>query len=170
MDDIIKVANLKILEALPNHADGEVAYCEEEQSYYVYQDGWRKVEATMDEEHGLQLNLYDLNKQVISQLKPFTDEQIDSLQTAISIWRSTNIGKYFLLYGKEISYFTLFERDDENTDEPFASVVIDCLKAFDCIKEYEVNENAVEIWVENKGEVTVLYLFNYDAGVVAYNG
>lgn len=170
MGDIVKVTNFNILTALPNHSDGEVAYCEEEQAYYIYQDGeWRHVEATVDEEHGLQLNLYALNKQVISQLKPMSDEDLENLSAVITSWRDTRTGRKFLMYGKEIGYFTLFE-PDKDSDETFGEVVIDCLKSFDSVKDYEVNGEAIELWVESEGDVTVLYLFNYDSGVVTYHG
>jgi hypothetical protein len=169
MDNVIKVQNFSILSALPNHTEGEVAYCEEEQAYYIYQDGWKRVEATMDEEHGLQLNLYDLNKQVISQLQDFTDEQLDELKTVITSWRATRGGQKYLMYGKEISYFTLFEPKDDST-ENFGEAVIACLKDFDSVKEYEIGQDAIEVWIKTNEDVTVLYLFNYDAGVVTYNG
>jgi hypothetical protein len=170
MGDIIKVANLNILKALPNHVDGEVAFCEEEEAYYIYQEGeWRYVEATMDEEHGLQLNLYALNKQVVSQLPSLSDDDLNNLATVLTSWRDTRVGNKFLMYGKEIGYFTLFEQDGDS-DETFGEVVVDCLRSFDAVKDYEVSGEAIELWVETEGDVVVLYLFNYDAGVVTYHG
>ena len=42
--------------------------------------------------------------------------------------------------------------------------------SFEAIKEYDINEDAIEIWVKTEDDVTVLYLFGYDAGVVNYHG
>ena len=120
---------------------------------------------------GLKLNLYDLNKQIIGQLADFTEEQVNDLNAAINIWRGARDNKYYLLYGKEIGYFTLFQEDNnKKEDYGLGEGVIECLSSFEAIKEYDINEDAIEIWVKTEDDVTVLYLFGYDAGVVNYHG
>ena len=110
MDNLLTVQNYSVLSALQNHSDGEVAYCKDED-------------------------------------------------------------KYYLLYGKEIGYFTLFqENNNEKEDYGLGEGVIECLSSFEAIKEYDINEDAIEIWVKTEDDVTVLYLFGYDAGVVNYHG
>ena len=70
-----------------------------------------------------------------------------------------------MLYGKEISYFTLFKIIDSND---FGYEVIECLKNIGIIKAIDFTEtkDAVEIWVENDDGPTCLYLFPYDNGIV----
>lgn len=74
-----------------------------------------------------------------------------------------------MLYGKEISYFTLFKLLDS---QYFANEVIACLKNIGAIKAIDLTEanDAVEIWVETENGPTVLYLFPYDNGVVCVTG
>ena len=84
------------------------------------------------------------------------------------------------MYGRELNYFTLFAKDTTAIGD-FTNEVIDCLKiGFDAIKEYitekldklnkyfDINDEAVEIWVRSGEDVSVLYLFCYDSGVVYY--
>lgn len=170
MDNLLTVQNYSVLSALQNHSDGEVAYCKDEDKYYVYHDGWIQVEASITND-GLKLNLYDLNKQIISQLADFTEERVNDLNAAINIWSGARDNKYYLLYGKEIGYFTLFQEDNnEKEDYGLGEGVIECLSSFEAIKEYDINEDAIEIWVKTEDNVTVLYLFGYDTGVVNYHG
>lgn len=170
MDNILQVQNFSILSALQNHQEGEVAYCQDEQQYYIFKDGqWIKVEANMTSD-GLQLNLYDLNKQIMEQLPDFDEEQIKDFKAALEIWKSPKADKYYMLYGKEISYFTLFAEDNDEDDNLLSDSVVECLESFEAIKEYDMSGEAVEIWVKTEDGVTVLYLFGYDAGVVGYHG
>lgn len=170
MDNLITVQNYSVLSALKNHEDGEIAYCTDEEKYYIYRDGWIQVEATMTND-GLKLNLYDLNKQIIGQLADFTEEQVNDLKAAINIWSGARDNKYYLLYGKEISYFTLFTEDNkEKEDYGLGEATIECLSSFEAIKEYDISEESIEIWIRNEDDITVLYLFGYDAGVVGYHG
>ena len=73
-----------------------------------------------------------------------------------------------MLYGKEISYFTLFQI--VNNEISFGKEVIDCLNNIGQIKAIDMteNEDAVEIWVylDEDENSTCLYLFPYDAGLV----
>lgn len=120
------------------------------------------------ENKGQKMTLFAFNKQIISQLPDYTDEQIDELAKAIMIWRKSKKDNYYLMYGRELNYFTLFAKDTTAIGD-FTNEVIDCLKiGFDAIKEYDVNDEAVEIWVRSGEDVSVLYLFCYDSGVVYY--
>jgi hypothetical protein len=76
-----------------------------------------------------------------------------------------------MLYGKEISYFTLFQKQMLAADN-FTSAVFKCLNNLgNDIRVFEViDENTLEIWIGYEDDVTCMYLFNYDEGVVIYNG
>lgn len=156
---------------MKNHEEGEIVYCESEQQYMVYQNNsWMPVKAEMTNE-GLQLNLYDLNKQIISQLPSLTNNQKEEYIKEINSFKN---GDYYMLYGKEISYFTLLKTGTkEEKLESFGKTIFSLLndlteKIYSCEKT-EDNE-AFEIWIEYNDEPTVLYLFNYDNGVVKYYG
>ena len=70
-----------------------------------------------------------------------------------------------MLYGKEISYFTLFKIVEP---QYFSYEVIECLKNVGDIKAIDLTEDkdAIEAWVIADNEVTCLYLFPYDLGIV----
>jgi hypothetical protein len=74
--------------------------------------------------------------------------------------------KYFMLYGKEISYFTVFKIIEP---QYLGDDVLDCCLNVGLIKAMDLTEtgDAVEIWVQpHDGEPTCLYLFPYDNGIV----
>lgn len=127
----------------------------------VYHDGhW----ATMKTDGtGLNLGLYDLNKQIIAQLPELVD--LDKAIKTIEALHEMYHNEYYMLYGKEISYFTLFKLIEP---QYFAQEVLDCLRNVGKIKAIDSDEpgTAVEIWVETDDGPTCLYLFPYDNGLV----
>lgn len=112
---------------------------------------------------GLSLGLYDINKQIIAQLPEFADlnKAIKTIEALHDIYHN----KYYMLYGKEISYFTLFKLIEP---QYFAQEVLECLRNVGTLKAIDPDEpgTAVEIWVENEDGPTCLYLFPYDNGLV----
>jgi hypothetical protein len=71
-----------------------------------------------------------------------------------------------MLYGKEISYFTVFKIIEP---QYFGEEVLACCLNVGPVKVMDLTEagDAVEIWVQsNDGEPTCLYLFPYDSGIV----
>ena len=163
---MITVRHYKDLKALKFHEEGEIAYVEKDKKGYIYHEGkWVPVST---DSSGLKMNLYEINKSIISQMDPLTQESLEYLKNDIN---KNLIQDYYLLYGKEISYFTLFERK-ENSNETLGDAVIECLKSFDKIYSYEIkdDEKIIEIWVHNSDNdlATILYLFDYTSGVVYY--
>lgn len=127
----------------------------------VFHDGeWVSMKT---EESGLSLGLYDINKQIIEQLPEFTD--LDKAAKTIEALHGTYQNEYYMLYGKEISYFTLFKLINP---QYFAQEVLECLRNVGTLKAIDPDEpgTAVEIWVENEDGPTCLYLFPYDNGLV----
>ena len=134
-----------------------------EGDYLVYQDGaWHTIKA---EGSNLNLGLYDLNKQIIAQLPPLENFE-RAMEGIITLYEKYK-NEFFMLYGKEISYFTLF-RIVNDDDYWFSADVIECCKNVGVIKAMDLTtlQDAVEIWVETSEGPTCLYLFPYDDGVV----
>ena len=129
--------------------------------YLIWKDdNWMKIE--MDSA-GINMGLYDLNKQIISQLPELTD--LSDKEIVIGNLHNKWNNNYYMLYGKEISYFTLFKIIEP---QYFGKEVIDCLNYVGAIKAIDATEalDAVEIWVETEDGPTCLYLFPYDSGIV----
>lgn len=147
--------------------EGYTIYVEDTKKYYSWNNGkWNELKATTVSSNGISMSAYELNQSIINQMDDMDATQLNDLKDTIN----TKCNKiYYLLYGKEISYFTLFERKEVIADEDLGTMVLKCLEAFDSVKTFEVQENgAIEIWVKYEDYVTVLYLFDYSDGVVYY--
>lgn len=131
--------------------------------YLIWKDGnWNKINM---EGSNLSMGLYDINKQIIAQLPDLTpDDLIEKLPLIKQLHEKYN-NEYYMLYGKEISYFTLFKLKQV---ESFPNEAIDCLQNIGSIKAIDLTEDkdAIEAWVMADDEATCLYLFPYDNGLV----
>jgi hypothetical protein len=123
-------------------------------------DSWMTI--NMDSS-GINMGLYDINKQIISQLPVLTD--LENKKYIIHALHAKFNNEFYMLYGKEISYFTLFKIVDANY---FANEVIECLLNVGDIKaiDFTEAEDAIEIWIQNEENPTCMYLFPYDSGIV----
>lgn len=141
--------------------DGEIIQ-NLEGDYLIWKDGaWNKINY---EGSDINLSLYDMNKQIISQLPPLEDMDA-ACKAANNLYEKTK-NEFYMLYGKEISYFTLFRMDKP---EWFFEELILCLHSIGVIKAMDMteDESAIEIWVvDDDNEATCLYLFPYDNGLV----
>ena len=111
----------------------------------------------------LELNLYDLNKQIVAQLPEL--KNLEDYLCSIEALHKKHNNKYYMLYGKEMSYFTLFHIIDASK---FGKEVLDILKEIGPIKAIDLTSafDAVEIWLHYMDSPTCLYLFPYDTGLI----
>lgn len=125
-------------------------------------EGWNVVKS---ENSGINMGLYEMNKQLIAQLPELSDEDLKDTHYTIHSLHAKYNNNYYMLYGKEISYFTLFRINDATY---FGNEVIECLKNVGIIKAIDFTEaqDAIEIWIEDEDGPTCLYLFPYDTGLV----
>ena len=124
------------------------------------------------------VSLYELNRSIIKQQGPLEEKDIKSKMNILKEFSNT-FGKYYLLYGREINYFTLFVKDENWELESLDLGVIECLNNIGTIYsiEYTKEKDAIEIWIEVETEtstdtekseklITCMYLFPYDTGIV----
>ena len=160
-----------VLEKLPRVEEGEIAFCTDTHQIMIYKNNeWN--EFVDDSNDGLTLNLYDLNKSIISQMPDLTQEKIQESIELINNFKKSTDNMFYMLYGYEINYFTLF-RTNEYAPETIGEAIINCLESVGTIKAIDSNfeANAIEIWINYISEdsepiLTMLYLFPYDMGVV----
>ena len=164
MNSSIKTIDISQIKYTPK--EGEIVQNAIDKKYYIYRDNnWTLINLDgSGASLGASLDLYDMNKQIISQLpvlKNFTKAIENVRDLHDKYWN-----KYYMMYGKEISYFTLFKVCGNNE---FGQDVIDCclnvgdIKAMDMTKA----QDAIEIWIQPEDkEPTCLYLFPYDCGIV----
>jgi hypothetical protein len=141
--------------------EGEIVQSSVDKKFYIYQEGkWMQLNV---DSSGVTMGLYDMNKQIIAQLPTLTDleEKKELIHMLHNKWNNF----YYMLYGKEISYFTLFNIINS---QDFGNIVIECLNNIGDIKAIDLTEtqDAIEIWVESEDGPTCLYLFPYDSGIV----
>lgn len=116
-----------------------------------------------------QMNLYDINKQVISQLPALNTEDVDNSKKIIVEYFNNTLGEYYMLLCNDLKYYTIFSLKETLTEPIFEDEVIDCVLDFvDNIKSinYDENKTAIEIWFTKDEETYVMYLFDYSLGVI----
>ena len=118
------------------------------------------------------LNLYDLNKNLVNQLKPLTKEEIFNKEKDFINLHKRFSNKHYMLLCKEYSYYTIFEEERIIMNKPFSDTVIEIITTLGDIYSIEPTENndAIEIWIKPDEEEMpmVFYLFPYDTGVVKF--
>lgn len=138
-----------------------------ERIFTFLESGWQNSSDAFT--GNVNMSLYDMNKQIIAQL-PDLEVTTETVQQIDAFVKET-LNTHYMLYGKEISYFTIFQRCYDLT-ETVGEAVIDCLNNVGVIKSIDLTEakDAFEIWVIANDEATCLYLFPYDSGIVHVGG
>lgn len=164
-----KIANLE--EAIQKEPQvGDVFYnlCDE-QNYTWTGTEWSIITKDIN----LKMTNYELNQQVMTQMKPLTEEQIFDRLNIIEDFFKTTKNKYLMLYCKELGYITMFETSsiNETAYNLFSDAILDILhdlQEFGDIKDISNNNNgAIEIWITSSDKISnCYYLFGYDAGVI----
>lgn len=117
------------------------------------------------------IELYELNRSIIEQQGLIKEEDITRAMIDLKYLVNTTNNQCYMLYGKEIGYFTLFMRDSVNWElETIDIAVMECLINVGPIYSIELtpNKDAAEIWVKDTASdlLTCMYLFPYDNGIV----
>ena len=163
------------MKKLNNFSKGEIIYLTEEEKYVMY-DGEKfnyipdKVEMKGE---GLSMSLYDLNKNIISQLPVKTTyaEQHEDRAKINKFFGKTGRTSYMLLC-KDISYYTIFTYEGNKMAdfETLGHAVLDCLLNVGhlvCADEVE-DGSAMEIWVRTEDDNICMYLFKCTDLMVTY--
>ena len=164
------VQNKRELFAMQNHIPGEVAYCIETKEVFIWDEykGWILMDI---ENKGLELNLYDLNKNIVSQLDPLTIDEINLKTDLFESYSNKVENTYHMLLCRDFNYYTIFAFSAMPEFPSFAEAVITIITEIGEVYSIELNEdNAFEIWIKPNGEENpyAFYLFPYDAGVIYY--
>ena len=100
------------------------AFCEEDAKFYTFHENkWIVFEENLEELAPSPMQLYDLNKQFMSQIPPLSEEDLKDRKEMVDNWIKDDI-EFYLLYGREISYFTLFQRVESPTIEESMSDIL----------------------------------------------
>lgn len=171
--NIIKVKNIKFRDALMNRGEGETVYCEEENTCYTWSNNsWNEVSSTVDAAGEIKVNYRDLVVNAISNFEPFTIENTEKYQVLINNWDEIQNKEYYMLYARELDYFTLLHRVPEDGSKCLGKEIMDCLWNLGYIiyiEDFTEEDDRVIFWIKtDKGLVTEVYLFDYTEGVVPF--
>lgn len=163
---------------LPRPELGEMYFAEDTEHIMVY-DGsnWMYYENPVeevvnDEEKSaseISMDLYELNRSLISSLGHIDPDVIPEKMAMIREFREDTRNMYYMLYGKEIGYFTVFTMAEALYElETLDLGVMECLANVGPIYSIEKvpDGSAIEIWVQAEDILTCMYLFPYDNGIV----
>lgn len=167
---MVQIQNFTLLKEMPQNRfeKGEVAWLTDEEKL-VYYNGEKWVEMQGSAE-GLSLNLYELNKTIINQLEPLSEQELAEREQLINEFDATILSDYYMLLCKDISYYTIFDREKTIfLANPLGEEVIDCVKNVGEIMSIDKTEDGnIEIWVRNNEDVMCMYLFDCKSLVVKF--
>ena len=163
------VSSVAELNSLQNVSDGDLILVDNDKQVYCCKN--REL-TPISSDANLNLSLYDLNKNIISQLEPLDLNEISEKMSLFKDFYNKTDNKHYMLLCKEYNYYTIFELEDMLQSPDFAGAVSNIISELGDIYSIE-NDNtggAIEIWIKPEGEETplVFYLFPYDQGVVYY--
>lgn len=156
-----------------SHQEGEVVFCQDTNRCYIWQNGEYQV-LTIDcaSGEGLQMTLYDLNKNIIEQLPVMDESAREELNQAVNKFHEDKHAKYYMLLCHERHYYTVFVARTGLVsiyhNSSFGKDLLECVDCVGQIKTYEVNDNEIEIWFTDDQGTDCMHLFPYDAGVVEF--
>lgn len=173
--EVITKNNIRNLKEV---SKGEIFWVSSENKAYVVSDkDKKKIELkALDETATIStgLTIYDMNKSIISK-EPTLDltkgTVMNKLIDDVINWfnNTTAHGQYWLAYGRNIHYITLFHFDTHNykmTPEKAEKIVRILAETGDLIS-IDPQEDRLEIWVRTKDSLAeLIYLFRYDSGFV----
>ena len=149
-----------------NPVEGQKAFSPQTKKLYCFTNGeWKVLEGNVN----LGMTIYDLNKQVISQMGILEGAAREEAHLHITDMATRSNNTYFMLLCRDINYYTLFKLNKDNNDLcNIANEVFECAEDIGAIKSVEsVDGDAIEIWVHPvDSDPIVMYLFPYDAGVI----
>lgn len=167
MEAMKKVPSLKILEKLPRPQEGEIVFCEKENQSFIYRNGCWGENRPVEINSGL--SLYEVNRNLISQMPPVDmSQERENILNELAEWTDGYSDSYYMIYGKEISYFTVIHKSEFSSEETIPQVVLECLENLGELYSVSQEPGGYEFWVKTAadGLLTCLYLFPYDAGIV----
>lgn len=156
--------------------EGYPVYVEELKETVVYHDGeWTAAELgeTKTSANGeITMSLYDMNRQLINQLPDYNEEAWNGAKEILADYLTDHVNTYYMLYGRELNYFTVFKKNGDGEFDTLFDAVKTCLDSVGAVRSFDFDGvGACEIWVkpEVASTVTCMYLFPYDDGVVTFN-
>lgn len=172
---IFKVDTLNDMNCLQNHPEDEVVYVTNEQKYFIWNDN--KYEEYHFKTSGVDINLYELNQQIVSQLEPLNQEQLFSTENICTLdaFQIKTDNKYYMFLCNELKSYTIFTKSCKCKNQAvhsFSVEVLDLIAEYGSVYAIGLTDDkaAIEVWIKSEADDKphAYYLFPYDAGVIYY--
>ena len=116
------------------------------------------------------IELYELNRSIIEQQGVLGADTLAEKFELINTFAADTKNDFYMLYGREMNYFTVFAKYEKWEIETLDLAVMECLANVGPVYSIELTaeKDAVEIWVKDIHQdlLTCMYLFPYDSGIV----
>lgn len=155
------------------YVEGTTVYLEDIKEGVRYINGEWVADETMETKANgdITMSLYEMNRQLINQLPDYNEEAWGGAEEILKEYLEKHSNSYYMMYGRELNYFTVFHKEDGAEFANLFGAVKACLDSVGGVRSFDFDgEAAIEIWVkpEVASTVTCLYLFPYDDGVVTF--
>ena len=156
------------------YTEGYTVFLEDIKETIIYRNGeWvaQEIGETTSTSGEVSMSLYEMNRQLINQLPDYNEEAWDGAKEILKEYLEKHNHSYYMLYGRELSYFTVFHKEDSAEFVDLFSALKICLDSVGSVRSFDFDgETAIEIWVKPDvaSAVTCLYLFPYDDGVETF--
>lgn len=156
--------------------EGDIVYLTDKQQMVCYKDNnWVEItdEVQVKGTSNIEMNTYDMNKQIISQLPILSD--LTEAEKTISTFARNSFNNDFMLLCKELSYYTIFQKTEDAFTHfsTFGDAVLTCAQDIGNIisVDYMENTNTIEIWVRTKNneDNVCMVLFDCKDFIVTYS-
>lgn len=157
------------------YTEGYTVFLEDIKETITYQNGeWvaQEIGETTSASGEVSMSLYEMNRQLINQLPDYNEEAWNGAKEILKEYLEKHNHSYYMLYGRELSYFTVFHKEDSAEFANLFNALKTCLDSVGSVRSFDFDgETAIEIWIKPDvaSAVTCLYLFPYDDGVVTFS-
>ena len=140
-----------------------------------HQDDFSNIDPSQIKLEGLEgpkMSVYEMNQAEMKNAEPLTAEQLKTKYINIIynyVMEKRPVDKYFMLLCKELSYYTIFVRNDHSSANLY-NEFLECLDYYKILSiEYNETNGVPEIWVKTPdGDAHCMYFFGYDNGIVPF--
>ena len=164
---------------LPDVREGEIFWCEMDECGYIVSkvDNGRVEIKALDENASVStaITVYEFNRSLVERepLFHWDTGKVNELKENLKKWfeETTKSNEYFLMYGREIHYITLFHHNKNRSIDVDAvlSTIAEAGELISIDFDTEKDQKVIEIWMRTKEfKATMLYLFPYDTGLVHF--
>lgn len=120
---------------------------------------------------GINMSLYDINKNVYAQLPKRTEEELAQFSETLTKFYKNISNARTMLLCREMNYYTVFEFNDAAEEfETAADAIITCVSELGELLDVVENEAGLEVWVKlfESAEVVMMILFDCEPMFVTY--